>query len=234
LVDLGLASSRERARALILAGKVYRGDRPIEKAGESVPCDAELRVRGGDHPYVSRGGLKLQGALEAFRLDPDGMAVVDIGASTGGFTDCLLQAGARHVTAVDVGYGQLHEKIRRDARVTVMDRTNARHLETDAVGGPVDLVVIDASFISLTKLLPPAAALLGDAGQILALVKPQFEADRAAVGKKGVVRDPEARRRAIQKIEAFAVEIGLRVRGGADAAIRGPQGNLEHFLWLEK
>jgi 23S rRNA (cytidine1920-2'-O)/16S rRNA (cytidine1409-2'-O)-methyltransferase len=162
------------------------------------------------------------------------MVAVDIGASTGGFTDCLLRRGARHVTAVDVGYGQLHEKLRRDDRVTVVDRTNARYLEPDLVGAPVDLVVVDASFISLTKLFPAARELVRAGGHILALVKPQFEADRKAVGKKGVVRDREARAEAIRKVEAKAVELGLRVRGGCDAVIKGPQGNLEYFLWLEK
>jgi 23S rRNA (cytidine1920-2'-O)/16S rRNA (cytidine1409-2'-O)-methyltransferase len=232
LVERGLAPSRERARALILAGRVRSGERPVEKAGQTLPADAPLDVRGTDHPYVSRGGVKLEGALRAFGLDPAGAVAVDIGASTGGFTDCLLQKGARRVYAVDVGYGQLADKLRKDPRVTVMERTNARFLRPEDLGEPADLVLIDASFIGLQKLLPAAIALLRQGGDILALVKPQFEVGRQKVGKKGVVRDAGAREQAIETAAGRARALGLRVLGGADAVIKGPQGNQEHFLWL--
>jgi 23S rRNA (cytidine1920-2'-O)/16S rRNA (cytidine1409-2'-O)-methyltransferase len=234
LVQRGLIASRERARALILAGKVFSGARRVEKAGEQLSIDAPLEVRGGDHPYVSRGGVKLQGALDAFSYDPTGSVVVDIGASTGGFTDCLLQRGARKVFAVDVGYGQLHDRLRRDPRVVVMERTNARYLKPEDLATPVDLAVIDVSFIGLDKLLAQVISLLCSRGDILALVKPQFEVTRQAVGKGGVVRDHETRDDAIQKVEDLGFGLGLEVLGHTDAVIKGPKGNQEHFIWFRK
>lgn len=234
LVQRGLITSRERARALILAGKVFSGARRVEKAGEQLSIDAPLEVRGGDHPYVSRGGVKLEGALDAFDFDPAGLVVADIGASTGGFTDCLLQRGAHKVFAVDVGYGQLHEKLRRDPRVVVMERTNARYLKPEDLSALIDLVVVDVSFIGLDKLLAQITSLLSSRGDILALVKPQFEVERQAVGKGGVVRDYETRAAAIQKVEEFAFALGLEVLGHADAVIKGPKGNQEHFIWMRK
>ncbi len=234
LVQRGLIASRERARALILAGKVFSGARRVEKAGEQLSIDAPLEVRGVDHPYVSRGGVKLQGALDAFNYDPAGSVVVDIGASTGGFTDCLLQRGACKVFAVDVGYGQLHERLRREPRVVVMERTNARYLKSDDLATLVDLAVIDVSFIGLEKLITPVVSLLRNGGDILALVKPQFEVTRRAVGKGGVVRDHETRAAAIQRVEDLALGIGLEVLGHSDAVIKGPKGNQEHFIWLRK
>jgi len=234
LVDRALAPSRERAQALILAGNVFSGDRRVEKAGDRLPVDAPLRVRGPDHPYVSRGGVKLAGALDAFGLSPTDVVAADIGASTGGFTDCLLQRGARRVYAIDVGHGQLHEKLRRDARVVVLERTNARHLKAGDLPELVDWVVIDASFIGLDKLLPAAMALLAPHGTLLALVKPQFEVGRAAVARGGVVRDAEARARAIDDICDIATALGLVVRGRDDAVIEGPAGNRECFVWLSR
>jgi 23S rRNA (cytidine1920-2'-O)/16S rRNA (cytidine1409-2'-O)-methyltransferase len=234
LVERALAPSRERAQALILSGNVFSGDRRVEKAGDRLPIDAPLRVRGPDHPYVSRGGLKLAGALDAFDLSPRDVVAADIGASTGGFTDCLLQRGARRVYAIDVGHGQLHERLRRDARVVVLERTNARHLAAGDLPELVDWVVIDASFIGLGKLLPAAVALLGTRGHVLALVKPQFEVGREAVARGGVVRDADARARAIDAAGADAEQLGLAVRGRADAVIEGPAGNRECFLWLSR
>jgi 23S rRNA (cytidine1920-2'-O)/16S rRNA (cytidine1409-2'-O)-methyltransferase len=234
LVEQGLAPSRERARALVLAGKVYSGSRRIDKAGESLAADVQLSVRGEDHPYVSRGGVKLAGALDAFGLDPSGLCIADFGASTGGFTDCVLSRGALRVYAIDVGYGQLHDRLRRDPRVVVMERTNARHLQAGALPEVVDWIVIDASFIGLGKLLPAALALLKPAGEIVALVKPQFEVGRSAVGKGGVVRDEQARSAAIERVVGEATALGLALRGQADAVLAGPEGNREHFVWLHK
>jgi 23S rRNA (cytidine1920-2'-O)/16S rRNA (cytidine1409-2'-O)-methyltransferase len=234
LVEQGLAPSRERARALVLAGKVYSGSRRVDKAGESLAADAVLSVRGEDHPYVSRGGVKLAGALDAFGLDPRGLCMADFGASTGGFTDCLLSRGALRVYAIDVGYGQLHDRLRRDPRVVAMERTNARHLQAGALPEVVDWIVIDASFIGLGKLLPAALALLKPAGEIVALVKPQFEVGRSAVGKGGVVRDEQARSAAIARVVDEARALGLELRDQADAVLAGPEGNREHFVWLHK
>jgi 23S rRNA (cytidine1920-2'-O)/16S rRNA (cytidine1409-2'-O)-methyltransferase len=234
LVQRGIVASRERARALILAGKVFSGERRVEKAGEQLSDDASLEVRGGDLPFVSRGGVKLQGALEAFHCNLEGAVVADIGASTGGFTDCLLQRGARQVFAIDVGYGQLHDKLRRDPRVVVLERTNARYFKPEDLGTPVDFAVIDVSFIGLDKILAPVVSLLRQGGEILVLVKPQFEVSRKAVGKGGVVRDSQARADAIKRVEDVAVGLDLTVLGHADAVIKGPHGNQEHFIWLKK
>jgi 23S rRNA (cytidine1920-2'-O)/16S rRNA (cytidine1409-2'-O)-methyltransferase len=232
LVERGLAGSRERARALVLAGKVFSGERRVDKAGDTLTEDAPLTVRGEDHPYVSRGGVKLAGALDGLQLDPTGLVIADFGASTGGFTDCLLQRGARKVYAIDVGYGQLHLKLRQDPRVVVMERTNARYLSAGDLPEPMDWVVIDASFIGLRKLLPAACALLRPGGRVLAMVKPQFEVGKGAIGKGGVVRDAEARARSIESVIAAAAKLGLALLGSQDAVISGPQGNLEHFLHL--
>ncbi|MCZ7685769.1 MAG: TlyA family RNA methyltransferase [Sandaracinaceae bacterium] len=231
LVERGLVESRARAQALVLAGKVFTGTRRVEKAGERLAVDAPLEVRGPDHPYVSRGGVKLAGALDAFGLDPAGLVVADFGASTGGFTDCVLQRGAARVYAIDVGYGQLHEKLRQDPRVVSMERTNARHLTREDLPEPVDLVVIDASFISLALLLPAATRILKPDGQVVAMVKPQFEAGREHV-KKGVVRDPAAREAAVDAVAGSASALGLRELARADSALPGPDGNVEAFLRL--
>jgi 23S rRNA (cytidine1920-2'-O)/16S rRNA (cytidine1409-2'-O)-methyltransferase len=232
LVELGLAQSRERARALILAGQVFAGDRRIDKAGDLIPEGTAIRVRGEDHPFVSRGGVKLAGALDAFGLDPTGVVAADIGASTGGFTDCLLQRGAARVYAIDVGYGQLHDKLRRDSRVVVMERVNARYLTSESLPERVDWIVIDASFIGLGKLLPAARTILRDGGRVVAMIKPQFEVGRDAVGKGGVVRDAAARSGAIENVIQDAKALGFTVDARADAVISGPEGNLEHFVSL--
>lgn len=232
LVSRGLAPSRERARAYILAGKVYRGEQRVEKAGEKLDDATELTVRGADHPYVSRGGVKLEGALDAFGWQVGDVVAADFGASTGGFTDCLLSRGATRVYAIDVGYGQLHPKLRSDARVVVMERTNARHLKREDLDDAVQLVVIDASFIGLEKLLPAARAILDPGGRVLAMVKPQFQVGRGEVGKGGVVRDPEKRLAAIDAVAEAAEALGFVVEGRADAAIKGPKGNHEAFLAL--
>ena len=238
LVSRGLAESREKARAFVLAGIVYVGERRVEKAGDTLPVDCELTVRGRDHEYVSRGGVKLAGALESFAFDAKGLVCADFGASTGGFTDCLLRRGAARVYAIDVGYGQLHSTLRNDPRVVVMDRTNARNLMAGALPELLDLVVIDASFISLAKLLPAAAALLrvrkieDQGGEIIAMVKPQFEVGRGNVGKRGVVRDSALREDAITAVEEAARALGLVVLARADSVLAGPEGNVEAFLRL--
>jgi 23S rRNA (cytidine1920-2'-O)/16S rRNA (cytidine1409-2'-O)-methyltransferase len=234
LTKRGLAPSRARAQALILAGKVFSGDRRIEKSGESLDSMAPLAVRAPDHPYVSRGGVKLAGALDAFDYDAAGKVVGDFGASTGGFTDCLLQRGAAKVYAIDVGYGQLHNKLRQDPRVVVMERCNARHLESGDLPERLDLVVIDASFIGLEKLLPAAHSLLGPGGEAIALVKPQFQVGQDHVGKGGVVRDPERRRQAIEDTVASAERLGFECLARGDSVITGPKGNQETFIRLRK
>lgn len=238
IVERGLAPSRERARALVLAGKVWCGARRIDKAGDLLAADASLEVRGETLPFVSRGGLKLAGALDAFAIDPAGLVCADFGASTGGFTDCLLQRGAARVYAIDVGRGQLHEKLARDLRVVVMDRTNARFLDERSLPEPIDLVVIDASFIGLAKLVPAARSVLrppwpGPAGRLLALVKPQFEVGRAKL-RKGVVKDEAARREAIDAAVRAVNEAGFEVHAVSDSVLAGPDGNLEAFVWATR
>lgn len=233
LVERGLAPSRERARALVMAGKVYVGERRVEKAGDLLAADAALDVRGDDIPFVSRGGVKLAGALDALGVEPRGLVVADFGASTGGFTDCVLQRGAIRVYAIDVGRGQLHEKLRQDPRVVSMERTNARELSAGSLPEPVGLVVIDASFIGLAKLLPAAIAVLGEGGEILAMVKPQFEVGPKGL-KKGVVRDAALREAAIEGVAAEARALGLDVRGRCDSVLPGPDGNVEAFLRLAR
>jgi len=229
LVQRGLAASRERAQALIRAGQVMVNDQVMDKPGRRVPTNATLRLR-GRLPYVSRGGLKLEAALNAFQLDVTGWVVADVGASTGGFTDCLLQRGAAKVYAIDVGYGQLAWKLRRDPRVVVMERTNIRFLES--LPEPVDLATVDVSFIGLELVLPAVMRLLKPEGHIVALVKPQFEAGREQVGKGGVVRDPAVHRQVLTRLTGWAVERGLRVLGLIPSPITGPKGNVEFLLHL--
>lgn len=217
-----------------MAGRVFSGDRPINKAGELLPLGTPLAVRDAGNPYVSRGGLKLEGALDAFGLNAKDIVAADFGASTGGFTDCLLQRGARRVYAIDVGYGQLDAKLRSDPRVVVMERRNARYLSSRDLQEPVQWVVIDASFISLGKLLSAAYSLLEDVGEVVALVKPQFEVEREKVEKGGIVRDEQDRLSAIENVARQAKELGFEVAAGADSVVAGPRGNREHFLWLRK
>lgn len=229
LVLRGLAESRARAQALILAGEVFSGERRVEKSGDRLPTDAPLRVR-ERQKYVSRGGMKLEGALLDLGFSPQDLLVADIGASTGGFTDCVLQHGARRVYAVDVGHGQLAEKLRQDPRVISLERTNARHLTPELVEGGVDLAVVDASFIGLGKLLPALAAIVKPGGSLLALVKPQFEVGRElATRHAGVVRDETVRARAIQRVLGEVQRHGFSVQADARCRVAGPKGNVEHF-----
>jgi len=231
LVTRGLAESRARAQAMILAGNVFVAGARVDKAGTMIAEDAPIDVRGAEHPYVSRGGVKLAGALDAFGIDVRNLRCLDVGASTGGFTDCLLQRGARRVVAVDVGYGQLAWKLRQDPRVVVRERTNARSLTAEMLPERPDVAVIDASFISLATVLPAVAPLVTPGGTIVALVKPQFEVGRGRVGKGGVVRDPALRAEAVGSVRAVAERLGLVVRGEADSVLPGPKGNREVFLW---
>jgi 23S rRNA (cytidine1920-2'-O)/16S rRNA (cytidine1409-2'-O)-methyltransferase len=228
--ERGLADSRTRAQALILAGQVVVDDQRIDKPGTRVSVDAELRLKGEVLPYVSRGGLKLKGALDAFQLDVRGAVCADIGASTGGFTDCLLQEGAVRVHAIDVGRAQLHEKLRQDPRVISRERVNARHLTDDDLPEPVQVVVIDVSFISLELVLPAVLPKLAKGGLLVALVKPQFEVGPAHIDKGGVVRDPIARQGSIDRIRAFVAEQGLTEVGVIDSPVPGPAGNVEALL----
>jgi 23S rRNA (cytidine1920-2'-O)/16S rRNA (cytidine1409-2'-O)-methyltransferase len=232
LVDRGQAASRERARAMIMAGAVRVADRVVDKAGTLVPADAEVSIVGGDLPYVSRGGVKLAGALDALGIDVAGRWVLDVGASTGGFTDCVLQRGARAVIAVDVGYGQLAWSLRQDPRVTLLERCNVRHLDAGQLPARPDFAVVDASFISLTLILPRIATLVAPGSVILALVKPQFEVGKGQVGRGGVVRDPVQHAGAIARVRDCAAGIGLAVLGECPSPILGPKGNREFFLAL--
>jgi 23S rRNA (cytidine1920-2'-O)/16S rRNA (cytidine1409-2'-O)-methyltransferase len=233
LVARGLAESRERARRLIMAGEVTVGGAVVDKAGHLVAEDAEIAVR-TPLPYVSRGGLKLAAALDAFALDVTGLTALDVGASTGGFTDCLLQRGAARVFAVDVGYGQLAWKLRSDARVVSMERTNIRYLEALPGGVLADLAVIDASFIGLALVLPATLRLLAPSGSIVALAKPQFEAGKGQVGAGGVVRDRETHRRVLEEVARSANENGLAVAGITVSPAPGPAGNIEFLFLLQR
>jgi 23S rRNA (cytidine1920-2'-O)/16S rRNA (cytidine1409-2'-O)-methyltransferase len=234
LVERGLVASRERARRLVMAGAVLVGDRPVTKPGAEVADDAAVRLRGEDSPYVSRGGEKLAGALDAFALDVRDTIALDVGASTGGFTDCLLQRGARRVFAVDVGYGQLAWKLRQDPRVLVRERTNARAIVPAMFLEPPDLAVVDVSFISLGTVLSPVATVVRPGAALVALVKPQFEVGRGRVGKGGVVRDPTLRAEAVTRIRATCGDLGLEILGEAESVLPGPKGNREVFLWLRR
>ncbi len=232
LVEQGLAPSREKARALILAGEVLAGDRPIDKAGDLVDGGGELRLRSAPMPYVSRGGLKLAHALDVFGIDPRGRVALDVGASTGGFTDCLLQRGVARVYCVDVGHGQLDWKIASDERVRVLDRVNIRLAAPGLLPERVDLIVIDVSFISLRLVLPALAPLAHPGAPLVALVKPQFEVGRADVGKGGIVRDAAARARALDEVRAAAGALGYAIRGDDVSPITGGKGNVELLLHL--
>jgi 23S rRNA (cytidine1920-2'-O)/16S rRNA (cytidine1409-2'-O)-methyltransferase len=231
LVTRALAPSRARAHAVVLAGDVYVAGARVDKAGALVDEGAAVEVRAPPHPYVSRGGVKLAGALDAFDLPVAGLRCLDLGASTGGFTDCLLRRGAARVIAVDVGYGQLAHSLRIDPRVAVMERTNARTLDAAAVGGAVDLTVVDASFIGLAKLLPAVARCTLTGGHLVALVKPQFEVGRArAARSKGVVRDESVRAGAIDDVVQAILAAGFDVLGRSDSVLTGPKGNREAFV----
>ena len=232
LVRRGLCPSREKAQRLIMAGGIFSGGTRLDKASQTLPDDTPLEVRAAER-YVGRGGLKLEGALAHFALDPAGLTCLDVGASTGGFTDCLLQHGAAKVYALDVGHGQLDWKIRSDPRVVVMEHCNARHLQAGDLPEKVQLAVADVSFISLTLVLPPMAGLLTDGGMIVALIKPQFELSRAEVGRGGVVRDDGARQRAVDKIRDFATRLGWSWGGVVDSLVAGADGNRELLVLLQ-
>jgi 23S rRNA (cytidine1920-2'-O)/16S rRNA (cytidine1409-2'-O)-methyltransferase len=234
LVDRGLVATRERGRALIMAGQVLIDDRVADKPGHLVPVSAGIRIKGEVLPYVSRGGLKLAKALDEFGIDVTGLSAIDVGASTGGFTDCLLQRGAARVIAVDVGYGQLAWKLRQDPRVICREKTNIRHLTCEELPFRADLAVIDASFISLDKVLPATLQLLQDDAMIIALIKPQFEVGKGEVGKGGVVRDPAKHQAVLDAVQGSALGLGLTVLGLTESPILGPKGNREFLIWLRK
>ena len=232
LVSLGLAESRAKAQATIMAGEVYVNGQKADKSGMEVDITSNVEVRGSACPYVSRGGLKLEKALRNFGVDPTGYVCSDSGASTGGFTDCLLQQGASKVFAIDVGYGQLAWKIRNDPRVVVMERTNIRYVTPEDLGQPLDLSVIDVSFISLSLVLPVVKTLLKPTGQVLCLIKPQFEAGKDKVGKKGVVRDPAVHEEVLQNFIALAKSLGFTIRNLTFSPVKGPEGNIEFLAHL--
>ncbi len=234
IYDRGLAESRERAKTSVMAGIVYVNGQKETKPGTAVPEDAEVEVRGAVIPYVSRGGLKLEKALQVFPVDPKGAICVDCGASTGGFSDVLLKNGASKVYAVDVGYGQLAWSLRNDPRIVCMERTNIRYVTHQEIPEEMDLAVADLSFISLRLVLGPIYGLLKDHGQVICLVKPQFEAGKEKVGKKGVVRDSSVHVEVLENFCVFAREAGFGLKGLDYSPIRGPEGNIEYLAWLEK
>jgi len=232
LMERGLVASREEGRGRILAGDVLVNEQPLTKAGTLVDKQAAIRLKERISPYVSRGGSKLEAALQGFAIDVAGKTVLDVGASTGGFTDCLLAHGAQQVFAVDVGYGQLDWRLRNDPRVLVFEKTNIRHLELDALPRPADLATIDVSFISLKLVIPQVKTLLVPDGSIVALIKPQFEVGKGKVGKGGVVRSHEEHERVIEEIRSAAVKLGYAVRGVIESPLLGPAGNKEFFIYL--
>lgn len=233
LVNQGYAPSREKAKAIIMAGQVYVKGQKEDKAGSMFDIYAPIEVRGNTLKYVSRGGLKLEKAMETFSLSLDGKICMDVGASTGGFTDCMLQNGAVKVYAVDVGHGQLAWKLRQDARVVCMEKTNIRYVTPEQVKDPIDFVSIDVSFISLTKVLSPVKQLMDERGQIVCLIKPQFEAGREKVGKKGVVREASTHKEVVEMVMAYAQSIGFGIRSLEFSPIKGPEGNIEYLLFLQ-
>ncbi|MFH1134616.1 MAG: TlyA family RNA methyltransferase [Pseudomonadota bacterium] len=233
LVEQGLAETRSQARALIMAGQVLAGSRRVEKAGELLAEETVLALKDQGEAYASRGGFKLEGALDDFALDVTGLRCLDVGASTGGFTDCLLKKGAAEVVAVDVGYGLIHWRLRQDPRVRVVERINARSMTAAEVGADFDLAVIDVSFISLALVLPAVGKLVRPGGRILALVKPQFEVGKDRVGRGGVVRDQALITEAVEQNARAATELGLTVLGGNPSRLKGPKGNQEQFLLVE-
>ncbi len=235
LVDRGLVETRSKAQALVMAGKVFTGEQRIAKPGQQISEDTPLEVRGQDHPWVSRGGLKLEKGLDAFTIDPTGFTCIDVGSSTGGFTDVLLQKGAVKVYAVDVGRGQLHWKLRTDERVIVLEQTNARSLSAAEIPEPADIVVCDASFIGLEKVLPAALDLTADTAFLVALIKPQFQVGRGEVGKGGVVRDPALHQKVCDDVRTWVESLpGWRVLGIAESPITGPEGNREFLIGAVK
>ncbi len=234
LVGRGLAGSRERAKALIMGGKVLVDRIPVTKAGAPVASDASITLKEADIPYVSRGGLKLEAALKEFSVDLQGKTAMDVGASTGGFTDCMLQNGAAEVYAVDVGYGQFDLRLREDPRVVLFERTNIRYLEREKIPEDVDVATVDVSFISLKTVMPRILEFVRPGGGIVALIKPQFEVEKADVGKGGVVRDPKKRAEAVRSVEEHMKSLGLSVNGMMESPIKGPKGNIEYLIYLRR
>ena len=234
LVKKGLAPSREKAKTMIMEGNVFVDNNREDKAGSSFDENAKIEIKGNTLKYVSRGGLKLEKAMTHFGITLDGKVCMDIGASTGGFTDCMLQNGASKVYSVDVGYGQFAWKLRQDPRVVCMEKTNIRYVTPEDIDDALDFASVDVSFISLTKVLGPARALLKDNGQMVCLIKPQFEAGREKVGKKGVVRDKAVHEEVINKVIDFALEIGFSVHNLEYSPIKGPEGNIEYLVYIEK
>ena len=234
LCQNGYAQSRERAKALIMSGIVFVNEQKVDKAGEMIAEDAKVEVRGHDIGYVSRGGLKLEKAMQVFPMRPDGKVCMDIGASTGGFTDCMLQNGAKKVYSIDVGYGQLAWKLRNDPRVVNLERTNMRKVTREQVPDEIDFFSVDVSFISLKLILPVARQLMSENAQAVCLIKPQFEAGREKVGKKGVVRDPAVHVEVVRKIFDFCLENGFDVLNLDYSPIKGPEGNIEYLIHLRK
>lgn len=234
LVQLGLVSGRDKAKAIIMAGIVYVNGQKADKAGTEVLDEDKIELRGETLRYVSRGGLKLEKAFESFPIQVQNAICMDIGASTGGFTDCMLQNGAKKVYAIDVGYGQLAWKLRTDERLVNLERTNFRHVTKEQVTDPVNFASVDVSFISLTLILPAAYPLLSDDGEMICLIKPQFEAGKSFVGKKGVVKDSQIHQDTIVKVIDFAVETGFSVLGLTFSPVKGPEGNIEYLVYLKK
>ena len=234
LVEQGLADSREKAKAIIMSGIVYVDNNKEDKAGTTFDETAKIEVRGNTLKYVSRGGLKLEKAMDHFGVELAGKVCMDVGASTGGFTDCMLQNGAVKVYSVDVGHGQLAWKLRNDERVVCMEKTNIRYVTPEDIDDKIEFASIDVSFISLTKVLPAVKELLTDSGEIVCLIKPQFEAGREKVGKKGVVREKSTHLEVIQMVMAYAAEIGFEIRNLEFSPIKGPEGNIEYLLYLHK
>ena len=228
----GLAASREKAKALIMAGEVWVNGQREDKPGTSFEEDVQIEIRGNALPFVSRGGLKLDKAVKSFGLDLTGCVCMDVGASTGGFTDCMLQNGASKVYSIDVGYGQLDWKLRNDPRVVCMEKTNVRYITPDQIADPADFVSVDVSFISLEKILLPVKACMKDGAQMVCLIKPQFEAGREKVGKKGVVRDKKVHEEVIDRIRDYAISAGFGILGLDYSPIKGPEGNIEYLLHL--
>jgi 23S rRNA (cytidine1920-2'-O)/16S rRNA (cytidine1409-2'-O)-methyltransferase len=233
LVEKGITDARERARALIMSGVILVDEKMVDKAGAQVFCDAKIRIKGEVNPYVSRGGLKLKGALVEFDIGVKDFVALDVGVSTGGFSDCLLQEGAKKVYAVDVGYGQLAWKLRTDDRLILFERQNIRYFSGAAIEDEIDIATIDVSFISLKLVLPVVVKLIRKGATILALIKPQFEAGKGDIGKRGVVRDPEVHRRVVGEIVAFSEGLELDVVGTCESPITGPAGNREFFLYAK-
>ncbi|MFH1709540.1 MAG: TlyA family RNA methyltransferase [bacterium] len=234
LVKKGLFTSRAKAQASIIAGLILADEQKIEKPGVKIEETAEIRILGNACPYVSRGGLKLAGAIDNFKIDVNGLVAADIGAGTGGFTDCLLQRGAKKVYAIDVGYGQIDWKLRSDKRVVVIERKNARELSTDELDGKVDLVVMDVSFISILKILPAVQNILKEGADVITLVKPQFEAERGNVPRGGVIRSKSLREKVLGKVRAGAQALGYEFLGEMESPVAGKEGNIEFFLHLRR